>query len=616
MNDQSFYQMFPNFAPQGYKPGGQQPQKKKKNFWTDQISTATGILGGIGGSFVAPIAGTAAGAAAGSALGEAIEKMIDPRSTDWGDVAQEGVLGGVLGAGPFKLLKGGAAGAKALATGGDVVGQASKAATTSLLRNTGSKWGRNLLADAWGTKAGSKINGEILSPEEATKLNHFIINNIGAKRGSSADDVLGAAFAKKKESGQLVGKVVKENNRALDVPELNKIVTNIEKRLDNIAGTDWRSNPRAVQLLKQLKEKQSLEDIHKFRVKIDDGINFSRNSATPDPIYEQIAKEFRDELGDHVKKAVPSVGSHQEMYGQASKVIDTVAPHAKSPRGINILNNKIGGVTTQKGKAYLGGAVGNPKGNVGMGNQGKRGGLGIAGRIAVGENAIPVEGRPSNLEDAINDQSWPNTATTTTNTINPNTNQPNMMGGLYSDEQDMSSPYSRENLMADLQRDPENAKDYIAYYSSLQEIFSPQSSQKPMSTESAKSVSNAETGLAALGDFEGEINRDPSILTKRNIPGRGLLGGVLGGALGTRGADAAANQIIDVIARLRTGAAITADEAKRFEQFIPTSGDSSGVRQQKLSYLRNQFNMVAQRGQQGGGSLEDALMQYSGGQGY
>lgn len=106
--------------------------KKKKGFWTDQISTALGIAGGIGGSFVAPVLGTGAGAALGSALGEGIENLITGESLGK-NVAKEGVIGGVLGAGPVKLLKGAVGGAKALATGADdVMGAASKSATTSI----------------------------------------------------------------------------------------------------------------------------------------------------------------------------------------------------------------------------------------------------------------------------------------------------------------------------------------------------------------------------------------------------------------------------------------------------------------------------------------------------
>jgi hypothetical protein len=174
-------------------------------------------------------------------------------------------------------------------------------------------------------------------------------------------------------------------------------------------------------------------------------------------------------------------------------------------------------------------------------------------------------------------------------------------------EQASSNPYSRENLLMDMQRDPKNADKYMDYYAQMEDIFGTKA-EKPMSAEAAKSVSNAQIGLQALGDFEGAVAADPSVLTKRVIPGRGILGGALGAALGTRGADAASQQIIDVIARLRTGAAITNDEAKRFEQFIPQAGDSPQVAQQKLGYLRNQFSMVANRG--GGGSpLEEALMQ-------
>lgn len=82
----------------------QEAQKPKKSFWTDQISTALGTLGAIGGTLVAPVAGTAAGGAAGAALGEFIENKLT--GEDWKkNLLKEGVLGGVLSAGPIRLAK-------------------------------------------------------------------------------------------------------------------------------------------------------------------------------------------------------------------------------------------------------------------------------------------------------------------------------------------------------------------------------------------------------------------------------------------------------------------------------------------------------------------------------
>ena len=65
-------------------------------------------------------------------------------------------------------------------------------------------------------------------------------------------------------------------------------------------------------------------------------------------------------------------------------------------------------------------------------------------------------------------------------------------------------------------------------------------------------------------------------------------------------------------ARLRTGAAISNDEAARFATFVPLPGDPPETRQQKISYLMNQFQMVANRSGSAGTDLESALMSAQG----
>jgi hypothetical protein len=87
-----------------------------------------------------------------------------------------------------------------------------------------------------------------------------------------------------------------------------------------------------------------------------------------------------------------------------------------------------------------------------------------------------------------------------------------------------------------------------------------------------------------------------------------LLGGLIGNAVGTNEYDAARQQVVDVIARLRTGAAISRTEEQRFLKFLPQPFDSPAVREQKLGYLERQFQRVAERNPQAGTDIEAALM--------
>lgn len=562
-----------------------QPQKKKKSFLVDQISTVGGILGGIGGSFIAPVAGTAGGAAIGAGAGEALENALMGESAGK-NVLKEAALGGVFGAGPIRGVKALASGAKTLAGG-----KAAEQGTRGALE----RGSQGLLGSAWGIKTGAKVGSETLTPQTARRLQAFVRKEVVVPKTASADMVAERLVNYRKLSGQNIDDIVKSSDRTLSPQEISGLTTSIGSKISGLAGVDTTS-PVAQRLVQQVGEKKTLGELINFRRSLDDAINFARNPTSPDPITERLAKTMRGEIDKVTSRLIPGLKSANTQYAQASKALDYVLPAAKNPQGLNILNNKIGGNVAQRGKALLG-QVGTKTPSMTMGPSAAaspvRQAAGIAGRVGAGSllfgGETPSQGQPATLEDMLMQQS-------------------DLSAGQMS-QQPEQSPYSRENLLADLQRDPANADKYYEYYTMLQEAFAPAASaEKPLSAEASKIVSNAQTGLQALDDFEGAIAQDPSVLAKRVIPGRGALGGIIGGALGTRGADAAAAQIVDVIARLRTGAAITNDEAKRFETFIPQASDPANVRQQKLNYLRNQFQMVASRSNSAGSDLESALM--------
>ena len=117
------------------------------------------------------------------------------------------------------------------------------------------------------------------------------------------------------------------------------------------------------------------------------------------------------------------------------------------------------------------------------------------------------------------------------------------------------------------------------------------STAKPMSAEASKQLANAQTGLQALDTIEQSLQNDPSIQQKSAIPGS-ILGGLAGQVLGTGEYEAARQQAIDVIGRMRSGGAITSDEESRFRKFLPQPYDDAQTSQYKLGLLRNAFNTL------------------------
>lgn len=90
----------------------QKPQASMaKRIAASLLPTVGGALGAVGGSFVAPVAGTVAGGAAGSALGEALRQKLLGEDTSVKKIATEGALGAVPG-----VFRGAKAGVQAVKT--------------------------------------------------------------------------------------------------------------------------------------------------------------------------------------------------------------------------------------------------------------------------------------------------------------------------------------------------------------------------------------------------------------------------------------------------------------------------------------------------------------------
>ena len=115
MDDQTLRALQSNYMKTtgGLQLPAQQSTKKashsenKREGWMNFIPLATSIIGGIGGSLIAPGLGTAAGGAAGGALGEWITQKLSGEKEDLGKIGVEGALGTLGGIGKgFKAIKG------------------------------------------------------------------------------------------------------------------------------------------------------------------------------------------------------------------------------------------------------------------------------------------------------------------------------------------------------------------------------------------------------------------------------------------------------------------------------------------------------------------------------
>lgn len=177
------------------------PKQKKGGFLSGLLPTlfgaAGGILGGIGGTFVAPGAGTVGGAAAGgaggSALGEWLRQQITgDQEAGGGAVAREALFGAIpgVGGGATKLARGGLAalkGAKAAKTAAKGADILSENAVQDLISEPqkNAQLGKNLLTllgNQQGRKeaAGSNIASLLSNARgaENAQFNRLALENI------------------------------------------------------------------------------------------------------------------------------------------------------------------------------------------------------------------------------------------------------------------------------------------------------------------------------------------------------------------------------------------------------------------------------------------------------
>lgn len=116
------------------------------------------------------------------------------------------------------------------------------------------------------------------------------------------------------------------------------------------------------------------------------------------------------------------------------------------------------------------------------------------------------------------------------------------------------------------------------------------SGEKALSAEAAKTLENAQSGMRAIETIRKEVGGFNRLQQK--IPGQ----------FGAKILEAASQEAIDVIARLRTGAAISAEEEKRYRGYLPGLLDSPSTIEYKLNKLNDVFTGVANRMQVGTGT--------------
>lgn len=184
---------------------------------------------------------------------------------------------------------------------------------------------------------------------------------------------------------------------------------------------------------------------------------------------------------------------------------------------------------------------------------------------------------------------------------------------IYGEQQPEPAMYSREQAMADIQRDPKNASTYMTLYKTFGEEALAKQAPKGPSAATQKQDALVYTGSNAVNNLRSMFQKDPSLIAKTGVPGRNILG-IGNRVLGLGEYEAMAQQAIDSVARLRTGAAMTPSEEQFYRRMVPQAGDNASTINRKLDELERYFASFQTASQAPESQdLTDALMQAQGG---
>lgn len=661
-------QLEANYTPYDFRQQAQEP-KPQKNFLVDQISTGLGILGGIGGSFISPIAGTAAGAAAGSGLGEAIENKLTGQGL--GDnVAKEAALGGLFGAGPIRLAKGGlgllkgGTTAATKAAGSQAAKEVAEEGAEQVLRTSASgklaNLGNRALTSQYGTISKpiarqtnpSQTIAElaemgIVKPKDAERVARAITGGSGILNKKVAQAVEGSAAVKTTgiqkiakdamtefglvdKDAKSVAKVIQAQLSSLKQAKNSpsaalKAMRNLESRAANLQGKGGNYRLSTPERVDQANVLLRVRDEIQDRLFNTAGANANIQKVLTPEVREQLinlqpkSEQWKNFVDNTImqSKDVGALRSAQSPFVRVQKIINEADDNAFTFGG-RMANG--GGSLSGRVLDVVEGAVKNPaaraSGNA-LRSASSRLNLtptptspaGIAGRL--GTYGL-LEGALSQSEDP---NMLPNNTMTNpmANSAMPaNTNSPTMQSPLQSNlgllsqtQQAQSSPYSREALLYDIQRDPANMDDYISTYQTLEEIFSPAAAEEKPLTEGQQQRADL---MQALTNTEGVVNQGSINFGPVGARLEGLKSVFNMGDPETIDFRTSVGQLRGAIAKARAGASMTPGELALLDQYTPKATDSEQQVMAKLQGLRQLYGYDMPQG--GALTLEQAVGAY------
>lgn len=629
------------------------PQPKKGNFITRNLDTAGGIGGGLAGAAagtailpgIGTLIGGVIGATAGGAAGKAGSETLQGESLNGGDIARSASINGageLVGAGvgaagakllPKILSKGAAPITDALASGSakNVTKGIASELPTNAIKTQGDL---NRIGDAGNLAA----NIGLYSSKARGKAAQIVTGNMGTSNANGLVNGIKQTILDKAGNVPILQGLQESTIQAMTengvagAADKKAISDAVQAQIRKAVGTQGAIGSMEIPASKAFQAQQAIEKLAaKARTAGKTEIAGS---------YQDVAKSIGTQIDDHAgaNTAVRAYRVSPELERQvtnrsiatlgkgkgtrlAQYIVDSVNA-AKSVPDLRAIEAKfIPGAQAATQSAIKGAqGSGNLIGDVAGASVSQYGKLGLAKLIGqkVSTTSGAIEGGLARLTGRVEPLIGPtatratgqdiaHTALAATPALADTTTQPTdvptaaeaaqgtPIGATPVNPIDESlntasdSGYSRTNLIQDIRRDPKNAANYISVYKELNPDTSATSSGTGKIT--AQQAGLAQSGLQSLGSLVQAISENPGVVSKTAIPGQNapVIGAAVRNVAGTGDYQAYANNVLDALARLRTGAAMSNAERANYERLLPQAGDSPATIQTKLQQLESAF---------------------------
>lgn len=589
------------------------------------IGGGLGAVAGIPGDLFSAGGASIAGGAVGAGIGQGIKQRLLGESISPKEVgiqALEGGAGGALGG----IVKGTGSVAKNLSKLGlkgaqDVPETANAVQKSSGVLNKLSNAGTGMRKEARGIKPGATQPGtsQRLSPSSSDNLESYLDNLPGAKNSAHAQ--LRAVEDDLNSNGKGISDLIGKHDRPT-VPDEHMVIHNsAEKAANNSLGFNAEDPliDGETGVMSKLANHKNLSDLQGIKGNLDETLkNFykqtERDSSTTATM--KVLKGYRDGIKKVLNDAVPGFEDVNKKYSLGLKAQDQLLKSA-NPNGLRFfgVQTGLGGEGVQATKDFVGRNLQKLGGNTPTAakidknlpadvekNSGSI--LGSLKGLARDTSTLPIRapatavarpiasalgigaqgltrgvGNLGSQEQAQVDQAG--TADIASTLTTPSTDQT---------QEDANNPFGQQSIQQAILQDMQaNGGKNVSTLLSLYNTFGKQDETKGLNATQQQQSNNAVSGLEDLSSISDMIKQDPSLALKSSVPG----GSLARRLTGTTDFDAARSNVIDVISRLRSGAAISANEEKLYKSLLPSAGDSSESAQSKLQRLQELLSRFA-----------------------